>query len=253
MQRSEKELARIREAYERRKESVPASLYSLFNPSAIFLNQQRERSLIDTLRGNGFEHLSEMRILDIGCGTGNVLREFVRYGANPENLHGIDLLHDRIDTAMKISPNIHFKCGNAETLPYDNSSFDIIILFTVLTSILDSGMKKAIASEALRILKPEGIILYYDYLYDNPKNPDVRGIKKSEIRRLFEGSPIDLKRITLAPPVARALAPYAWSVCYLLEKLKILNTHYMGVIKKGDKGSDEKQTPRVHESLNTKR
>jgi ubiquinone/menaquinone biosynthesis C-methylase UbiE len=237
MQESEKELVRIREAYERRKESVPTHLYSFLNPSALFLIQQRERSLLNTLKRNGFEHLSEMRILDIGCGSGNVLREFIRYGANPENLYGIDFLQDRIDTAVKISPNIHFKCGNAEKLPYENNSFDIVILFTVLTSILDSGMKKAIASEALRILKPQGIILYYDYLYDNPKNRDVRGVKMPEIRRLFDGSPVEFKRITLAPPIARAVAPYSWSVCYLLEKLKIFNTHYLGVIKKGSRDS----------------
>jgi len=240
MEKSEKELVRIREAYDRRKESIPAGLYSFFNPSALFLNQQREKYLIEMLKENGFGDLSGMMILDIGCGTGNVLREFMRYGASPENLYGIDLLQDRMDTAVTISPNIHFQCGNAEKLPYENNSFDIIILFTVLTSILDSRMKRAIASEALRTLKPQGIILYYDYLYDNPKNHDVKGVKKSEIKQLFEGSHIELKRITLAPPIARVIAPYSWSVCYLLEKLKVFNTHYMGVIRKRVKGLNGK-------------
>jgi len=233
MQKSEKELNRIREAYERRKEHVPAGLYSWFNSSALFLHQQRERNLIDVLKGNGFDDLSGMVVLDIGCGTGNVLREFIRYGAIPENLHGIDLLRDRIDTAMQISPNIHFTCGDAEQLPYENNFFDMVILFTVLTSILDDGMKKAVASESLRVIKQTGVVLYYDYLYDNPKNRDVRGVKKREIEHLFEGAHIELARVTLAPPIARAVAPYSWAACYLLENLKIFNTHYIGTIKKG--------------------
>ena len=32
--------------------------------------------------------------------------------------------------------------------------------------------------------------------------------------------------------IARAFAPYSWLLCYLLEKLKVFNTHYIGVIKR---------------------
>ena len=161
-----------------------------------------------------------------------MLREFLPLGAQPENLHGIDLLSDRIESAKSISPNIDFRCGSAETIPYDNNMFDIVMQFTVFTSIMDVGMKKKIASEMLRVLKPHGIILWYDYHMDNPKNPDVKGVKKREIYELFPGCDIYLKRITLAPPLTRVIAPYSWLLCYLLEKLKILNTHYLGVIRK---------------------
>ncbi len=67
---------------------------------------------------------------------------------------------------------------------------------------------------------------------NNPRNPDVRGVKKSEISFLFPGCTIDIKRVTLAPPISRILAPYSWMACYLLEKLKLLNTHYLGIIRK---------------------
>jgi len=53
--------------------------------------------------------------------------------------------------------------------------------FTVFTSILDISMKQSIAGEMLRVLKPDGIILWYDYYRNNPMNPDVRGVKKREI------------------------------------------------------------------------
>ena len=51
---------------------------------------------------------------------------------------------------------------------------------TCFTSILDQEMKKSIAREVLRVLKDEGIILWYDFRYNNPKNPDVKGIEKKK-------------------------------------------------------------------------
>jgi len=42
------------------------------------------------------------------------------------------------------------------------------------------NMKKKIAGEMLRVLKPSGFILWYDYHMNNPKNPDVRGLRKGD-------------------------------------------------------------------------
>lgn len=226
------EIVRIKEAYERREKQVPAYLYSYFNPAALFISQQREKELINLLKQYGFNQLSEKLILDIGCGAGGVLRELIRLGANPENLYGIDLLQDRIESAKKISPNINFRCGDASTLAYEDGQFDIIMQFTVFTSIFDDQMKHNIAGEMIRVLKPSGIIIWYDYHMNNPRNPDVRGVKKKEIFELFPDCNINLKRITLAPPIARAIAPYSWTICDLLEKIPLLRTHYLGVIKK---------------------
>jgi ubiquinone/menaquinone biosynthesis C-methylase UbiE len=93
-------------------------------------------------------------------------------------------------------------------------------------------MKQRIAKEMLRVLKPLGIILWYDFHMNNPRNPDVRGVKKKEIYELFPDCDIRLKRVTLAPPLARAIAPYSWLACYILEKIPLLRTHYLGVIRK---------------------
>jgi hypothetical protein len=85
-----------------------------------------------------------------------------------------------------------------------------------------------------RVLSPQGIIIWYDYHMDNPYNSNVRGVKKKEIRELFPDCDIELHRIILAPPLVRILAPCSLLLCYLLEKLSILNTHYLGVIRKKD-------------------
>lgn len=226
------EINRIEEAYERRKERIPPGFYSFFNCASLFAIQEKERAILDALKRNGINSLETKRILDIGCGSGVELRNLTRYGATPEYLYGIDLLAERIKRAENINPNINFKCLDASSLPFESSSFDLVMQFTVFTSILDSSMKRKIAEEMLRVLKKGGLIIWYDYHMNNPKNQDVRGVKKREIYELFPECRISLKRITLAPPINRLIAPHSWAVCYLLGQLKFLNTHYLGVVEK---------------------
>ena len=223
---------RIRKAYAERKNPKQGNIYSYHNPSALFIYQEREKAILKTLSENGLEVLTDKKILDLGCGYGGILRDFINYGALPKNCYGIDLLPERIDKAKELSPGMSFKCQNAVDTGFDDEYFDVIICSTVFSSILDKEMKRDIAREILRILSPEGIVLWYDYHTDNPRNKDVKGVTKKEIEELFIGSDIRLKRITLAPPIVRALAPYSIFLCFILEKLLILNTHYIGAIKK---------------------
>ncbi len=127
---------------------------------------------------------------------------------------------------------MEFTCGNAETLPYADGSFDIVLCFMVFTSVLDDNMKRKIASEMTRVLKPSGIIIWYDFHMNNPYNPDVRGVKYNEILSLFPGCAVRLRRIILAPPLLRIITPYSLTLCHLLQGLGIFNTHYLGVIRK---------------------
>ena len=229
---NEDEVKRIKEAYSRRERIIPKDLYSLFNLAHLFIVQNREKQVLRLLHKFGMSHLEDKRVLDVGCGRGWELRNFVRYGARPENLYGIDLLPERVKEAKSLSPNITFQCGNAEELPYEDETFDIVVQFTVFTSILNSKMKKNIAREILRVLKFRGIILWYDYHIDNPRNSDVKGIKRKEIIELFPNCHLYLRSVTLAPPLTRAIAPYSWLLCNILEKIPFLRTHYLGIIKK---------------------
>jgi ubiquinone/menaquinone biosynthesis C-methylase UbiE len=227
---SEKE--RIERVYQERARTVPPGWYTHFNRGNLFIIQQRERLLLCLLEKYGMNPLSDKRILDVGCGTGGELRNFVRYGAMPELLTGIDLLEGRIAQARKISPNIEFVTGSAADLPFRDGRFDIITQFTVFTSVLDRAIKERIAQEMLRVLSPRGIIVWYDFYRSNPRNQDVHGVGKSEVRELFAGCDFDIRKTTLAPPISRRLAPFSWLLCYVLEFAPFLRTHYLAVIKK---------------------
>lgn len=225
------EEARIRAAYDRREKND--ARYSWFNPAYQLMVQQRERRLLALLRRSGLAGLESKTILEVGCGTGQWLRDFVKWGAPPKNITGIDLLPDRVSKAQELCPvGIRIECVSAAKLPFSDNRFDLVFQSTVFTSILDAGVKRRIAAEMMRVVKPDGVILWYDYHVNNPRNPDVRGVKRREIHELFPNCEIYLERITLAPPLARALVPYSYPLCYLLEKFPLLCTHYLGVIRK---------------------
>jgi hypothetical protein len=82
----------------------------------------------------------------------------------------------------------------------------------------------------LRVLKSNGLILWYD-CWLNPANPHVKGIRPAEVRALFPGCHFSFHRITLAPPITRRLVPLSWLACYILERLRILNTHHLVAIR----------------------
>jgi len=82
-----------------------------------------------------------------------------------------------------------------------------------------------------RVLKPDGIILWYDFRFDNPWNRAVRGIGRREIHELFPEYRIELRRVTLAPPIARWIAPRSRLVACALARLPPLRTHYLGVLR----------------------
>jgi hypothetical protein len=65
------------------------------------------------------------------------------------------------------------------------------------------------------------------------RTPDVRVVMRQAISQPSPGCRIELQPFTLAPPLARLLAPYSWLVCYVLEKVPFPCTHYVGVIQKG--------------------
>lgn len=226
------EVERIKERYERRA-SRPKNLYSHFSHGNLFIVQQRERAVLTALRRNGVASLEDKLILDVGCGPGGWLRDFLRWGARPERLFGVELLEERTRQAKRLNPNFHLIQANGEVLPFPDDQFHIVLQSTVFTSILDNEMRRRVAQEMLRVLCDQGIILWYDFRYNNPVNADVRGVGRREIFALFPRCHIELWTVTLVPPLARAIAPFSWLLCQLLEQLPILRTHYLGVIRKG--------------------
>jgi ubiquinone/menaquinone biosynthesis C-methylase UbiE len=191
----------------------------------------RERAFLRTLERENMPPLRDCEILDVGCGSGGLLLELLRDGAEPGRLHGVDLLDDRVTQAAACLPNHDIRCADAQELPFDDGTFDLVLQYTVLTSILDRTVQERIAREMLRVVrKPHGLIISYDF-WLNPFNRDTRGLRPSEIRRLFPGCRCSFTSLTLAPPIVRQLVRISWLSCDLLEAARLLNTHYLAAIR----------------------
>lgn len=218
------------EYLEREKRLSGVDRYSLFNNANLFIVQQRQRAMLHLLRKHGFYPLERHRILELGCGSGGVLLELLSYGALPNLMNGVDLLRWRLDGAHSRLPHISLVCADGRCLPYPSENFDLILQFTVFSSILDSQIRKLVANEMRRVLKPNGMIIWYDF-WLNPTNSHTRAIRPVEIRQLFPACDFDFHRITLAPPIVRRVANLSWIFCYMLENLLVLNTHYLTAIR----------------------
>jgi SAM-dependent methyltransferase len=222
-----REEERIRAAYAARKgeASYAESIAGRFQ------FQERERHVLRLLDRYGLMPLANKRILEVGCGTGKWLRDLVAWGADPENVFGVELLQASAARARRLCPqSVSIECGNAAELRFDPESFDIVLQATVFTSVLDQEMRQAMAAEMLRVLRPTGVIVWYDFFLKNPRNSYVRPVTKADIQRLFPGCRLDLRRISLAAPLTRALAPRAWGLCSILSRIPPLCTHYLGAI-----------------------
>jgi SAM-dependent methyltransferase len=227
------ESQRILGAYARRAQAVPAGRYSPLLVSNVLLQHELERRLVRILSARTRGKLDQCRILDVGCGAGRWLRQFIQWGATPENLVGIDLLPDRIAQARHLCPSgVQLDCREASDLGYESRSFDIVFQAMAFSSILSAEVKVTIASEMLRVLRPGGWILWYDFFVNNPRNPDVRGVGKKELRTLFPGCNIHCERATLAPPLGRLVAPLSETAYRILSGLRFARTHYLAVIEK---------------------
>jgi ubiquinone/menaquinone biosynthesis C-methylase UbiE len=94
-------------------------------------------------------------LLEIGCGAGRYTRAFLHY--RPDlNVSGCDISNIALDEARSYDTTgrIDYRVGDALALPYDDSSFDIVVLFDVFEHVTDVG--KA-ADEVARVLRPGGV------------------------------------------------------------------------------------------------
>jgi SAM-dependent methyltransferase len=222
----------VRERYARRPGGQDAR-YSLLNPAALAAWQERQRATLALFRRLGWTDLSQRSLLEVGSGTGSNLLEAILVGFMPPQLMGIELLAERHAQARERLPEtVRLVLGDASTAALQTESFDVVMQATVFSSLLDDGFQQSLAGAMWRAVKPGGGVLWYDFTVDNPRNRDVRGVPLRRVRELFPQGRLQARRITLAPPVARAVSRLHPALYTVFNLLPVLRTHLLCWIAK---------------------
>ncbi|MFN3415238.1 MAG: class I SAM-dependent methyltransferase [Caldimonas sp.] len=225
------ELDAVRARYARRRPEDPR--YSLLNPAALAAWQERQRAIAALFRRLGWHDLSQRRLVEVGCGTGGLLLDALQLGFDPAHLTGLELLPERAARARERLPAaLRVLEGDASAAPIEPASQDVVLQSTVFSSLLDDTAQQNLADAMWRWVRPGGGVLWYDFTVNNPRNPDVRGVPLTRVRALFPQGRIEARRLTLAPPLARALVRLHPSAYTVANALPLLRTHVLAWIAK---------------------
>jgi SAM-dependent methyltransferase len=227
------ETAEVRHRYARRAEASTDPRYGFLNPANWPAILERQAAIARLLQRHAPAPLATLQLLDVGCGEGSSLLEFVRMGFAPERLQGIELLPARVTAARhRLPAAIELHEGNALSAQIDDESQDIVHQSVVFSSLLDPEFQAALADRMWRWLRPGGAVLWYDFMYDNPSNRDVKGVPGGRVRALFPAGAVTLRRITLAPPIARRVCRLHPALYASFNALPLLRTHLLCWIQK---------------------
>ena len=103
--------------------------------------------------------------LDVGCGTGALAARLA--GAGYETV-GVDPSEGMLEVLRQRSPQVRAVRASAESLPFPDDSFDVVLTVAVLHHIADRGGVRRTLAEMVRVAKPSGRVLVWDH---NPRNP----------------------------------------------------------------------------------
>jgi SAM-dependent methyltransferase len=224
---------RIRSIYAGRDAHGKGALYAWWKPDVRINVYRFQAEAAACLRKAGCGDLSGLRVLDVGCGNGDWLRQLCAWGACASNLHGIDILPDRIARARDLGPQIDYRVGSGWQLPFENASLDLVTAHTVFSSVIDADARQQLAAEMMRVVCAKGRLLIFDFRISHPGNRETIGIRRREINRLFPVFRLHTRTLDLAPPLARRIAPVSAVLAMLLEaSCPFLRTHALYLLQR---------------------
>ncbi|MCB1031837.1 MAG: glycosyltransferase, partial [Acidimicrobiales bacterium] len=166
------------------------------------------------------------RVLEIGCGGGTVIGQLREVLDDDTEIFGVDLLADRLANALQLGPVAQ---ADGRKLPFRSDEFDLVVVFTVFSSILDQTIRTELAREIERVLATSGAILWYDMRYLSP-NRSVQPLGRKAIQQLFPTSSVQASSLTVLPPLARRLGESDRRTYPMLSRMPFLRSHLLATV-----------------------
>jgi ubiquinone/menaquinone biosynthesis C-methylase UbiE len=108
---------------------------------------------------------NEQSVLDVGCGFGGTVAAINDHFSNMElvgiNIDKEQLERATINTTAQNNNKILFREGNALALPFEDSTFDRVL---AVESIFHFQSRKDFFAESFRVLKPNGVLTFTDFV-----------------------------------------------------------------------------------------
>src|SRR5205814_425450 len=128
-------------------------------------------------------------------------------GYRMEQLHGIDLMEDRVERGHWMTPGLDLRAGDATAMPYADRSFDLVCEQFCFCHIPNDQAKAEIAREMMRVARR--FIMIHDWRAGS-ESRKLYGVSLKRIRCWFPGWVIGARfKSQLWPPVGRPLSRHA--------------------------------------------
>lgn len=196
--------------------------------AAAVLQQEVAQRLLERL---DLMKLEPARVLDLGCGTGYCIPELMsRY--KRADIVALDIARPMLEQARRRGRWLHRPrcvCGDAERLPFEEESFDLVFSNLMLQWCVDLD---AAFAELQRVLRPGGLLLFTSFGPDTLKELrdswaqvdgdthvnaflDMHDVGDALVKTRFADPVMDVERITVTYP----------DVWKLMRELKQIGAH----------------------------
>jgi len=114
------------------------------------------------------------RVLDVGCGRGDLCAAAATRGARPL---GVDLAAGMIDAARDAHPDLEFRRGDAEELPFERATFDAALAAFIVNHL---PHPERAAAELRRVLRPRARVAIA--MWGRPERVEFLGLFDEALR-----------------------------------------------------------------------
>ena len=148
---------------------------------------------------------------------------------------GTEYIEDRVLSARSLThAEVKFHLGPLVELIKDRK-YDLVCAHTVFSSILSSVERQELAKQMWDRVRPGGVIMIFDFRYNNPKNKNVSKVTKKELDCFWDKGCSYYKTDILMPPLARRIVGKNWFIPEMLTMLfPFLRTHFVYAVKKNE-------------------